>query len=833
MKFLIVVDSAAERTMFANLLSEYEIFTAYDSQEAIKILKENEEMNFLILDLNGQNDDRFQVLKYIKEDDRFSQLCAIILTDENDMETESKGLQLGAADYIRRPLHANIVKARMDTHITLFRNRQLLKLLNEQLHRIEKTFDEFPIGIVISKRYAKDLDNETVIKMNSTFADILGRSKKEIKNLSLAEITHQEDLEEEKENLEKIHSGEARFYSMDQRYKKRDGSFVWAHRIVVPLFAEKEDEQTYISLIQDITDCKEMEKALHDIERSQEIFLANLPGLAYICDLDENRTMQYVSEGCFNLTGYPPESLLYNKEISYNDIISPEYRKAIIDEWKHAIENKETFKYEYEIVTANGESKWVLELGQGIYDDNGEIEALAGIILDISDRKEMENTLKYNSEHDQWTGLYNRDYLVSFLKKEMTLNKKMKKALIGINLSAIQRLAANYGFHYSQKLIKKATEALSSYCGEHCLLFYPRENHFIFYLRNYKDRRELLDFGNAVTETLQSIFFVERIAGGIGVLEMDEEEIDIEVLLRRLLIASERYIGLFGKDFKICLYDEKLEALVNRERDIAEILKAIAMDDATNGELFLQYQPIIDLKNGTIFGFEALARLKTEKYGLVPPLEFISIAEKTKLIYPVGEKIIVKALNFLKKLKDRGYEDINVSINISIIQLLNRDFIHWLLKLIDEMGIDKKNIGIEITESVFANDYNHINEIIAKLRKEGLYIAIDDFGTGYSSLARERELNADCMKIDKYFIDDLLNNDLNKAITGDIISMAHKLGHATIAEGVEYKSQLRYLKEHHCDKIQGYLISKPLDEKDAIHFLQNREYEKIMLFNEE
>lgn len=145
----------------------------------------------------------------------------------------------------------------------------------------------------------------------------------------------------------------------------------------------------------------------------------------------------------------------------------------------------------------------------------------------------------------------------------------------------------------------------------------------------------------------------------------------------------------------------------------------------------------------------------------------------------------------------------------------------------------KKNIGIEITESVFANDYNHINEIIAKLRKEGLYIAIDDFGTGYSSLARERELNADCMKIDKYFIDDLLNNDLNKAITGDIISMAHKLGHATIAEGVEYKSQLRYLKEHHCDKIQGYLISKPLDEKDAIHFLQNREYEKIMLFNEE
>ncbi len=127
---------------------------------------------------------------------------------------------------------------------------------------------------------------------------------------------------------------------------------------------------------------------------------------------------------------------------------------------------------------------------------------------------------------------------------------------------------------------------------------------------------------------------------------------------------------------------------------------------------------------------------------------------------------------------------------------------------------------IEITESVFTSDFDSINSILEELREAGLQIAIDDFGTGYSSLARENELKVDYMKIDKYFVDKLLVANLNKAITSDIISISHKLGQRTIAEGVEHHIQLQYLKEHGCDKIQGYLISRPLDEEDAIGFLQ-------------
>ena len=193
----------------------------------------------------------------------------------------------------------------------------------------------------------------------------------------------------------------------------------------------------------------------------------------------------------------------------------------------------------------------------------------------------------------------------------------------------------------------------------------------------------------------------------------------------------------------------------------------------------------MDLHTDSVSGFEALARLSTEKLGLVSPLEFIPIAEKTKLIIPLGEKVIIEAFQFLNRLKANGYDSLGVSINISAIQLLSPDFSSRLFELISEMNVNPGNISIEITESVFAADYDHINNIIEKLRAVGIRVAIDDFGTGYSSLAREKELKVDCLKIDKFFVDKLLDTDPNSAITSDIISMSHKLGHCTIAEGVE------------------------------------------------
>ena len=170
-------------------------------------------------------------------------------------------------------------------------------------------------------------------------------------------------------------------------------------------------------------------------------------------------------------------------------------------------------------------------------------------------------------------------------------------------------------------------------------------------------------------------------------------------------------------------------------------------------------------------------------------------------------------------MEKNGFDAINISINVSAIQLLQDDFVDNLLKTINKIGVSPDRIGLELTESIFSSDYEEINSILSRLRETGLHIAIDDFGTGYSSFARERELNIDCLKIDKHFIDKLLEIQPEEAITSDIISMAHKMGHYVVAEGVEYETQKQYLIAKGCDKIQGYLIGKPLAEEEAIELL--------------
>ncbi|MEA5018695.1 MAG: EAL domain-containing protein [Erysipelotrichaceae bacterium] len=631
-------------------------------------------------------------------------------------------------------------------------------------------------------------------------------------------------INEEMENEKKPNVDKNRYRTIEIEHYKADGTIIWIEMSVSFIRDDNKNPIGIQGASRDITQRKKIEEELKETQRRESALLSRLPGMAYKCKYEKDGTMLLVSDGCYDLTGYQPESFINNKDLRFNDIISPEHQELLWQEWQKKVPARLPYKCEYEIVTASNKRKWVLEVGQGIYDENGNVESLEGMILDISDRKEVEDNLRYINEHDRWTDLYNRDYLEAVLARDLKKNDGKKRAVISINLSKVQLLTSNYGFHYTQNLVKKAANSLSKYCDDKKMLFQTYENRFVFYIVDYLNKKELTQFTEKLADVLEDMFATERIGGGIGILEIDQNdnEIDVDQMLRKLLIASERSSTIYDKDFMPCFYDEELEVLVNKERDIRDALAAIASDSESNSELYLQYQPIYDISTNTIISFEALARLKIAEYGIISPIEFIPIAEKTKLIIPIGEQIIVKAFTFLSNLNKHGYEDVGISINISAIQLFTPDFADNILELVKKMAVDPKKIDIEITESVFASDYQEINNIIAKLRTAGLKIAIDDFGTGYSSLAREKELNVDIMKIDKFFIDKLVEEDLNTAITSDIISMAHKLGHYVIAEGVEHKSQANYLKDHNCDMIQGYYISKPLDEEAVIEYLKTR-----------
>lgn len=619
--------------------------------------------------------------------------------------------------------------------------------------------------------------------------------------------------------FDRFKADEIKDYTMEKRFIKPDGSIVWTDIHVSRLRGLADNQDLHLLLIEDITSYKEGEEKLIESERSKSVLLSNLPGMAYRCKYDPDWTMQFVSDGCYELTGYAAQALLDNRDLSYNDMIKPEYRTILYQKWEEVIGQKNPFRYEYEITTATGETKWVLELGEGVYSETGEVEALEGLVLDISDRKTAEEKLRHTAEHDPWTGLYNRRYLEDLLASDAGQPQTEKRAIIGINLNTMYLLSLSYGFGYSQAALKNVAEMLCSQCDENRMLFSSYEYRFVFYIKGYSDKAELSAFCERIANTISPLLTAERIGGGIGVVEIEEENKDnVELLLRKMLLATEKTIKEEDSELHVLFFDQETAAEIDREekinRELVEIAKGVDSD-----RLFLQYQPILDLATNRICGFEALARLQSRHFGLVPPNEIIPIAEKNKLIVPLGDLIIIKALQFLKSLETNGFTDTDVSINISAIQLLRADFSKNLIDKVRQWQINPARVTLELTESIFASNYDEINQIIRGLRAIGIKTAIDDFGTGYSSLAREREIYANFLKIDKHFIDKLLESSPDTAITSDIIAMGHKLGHTVIAEGVENESQLRYLKKHGCDLVQGYLISKPLAETLTIQFI--------------
>lgn len=711
--------------------------------------------------------------------------------------------------------------------VRLWNQNSMLKNLSEKLAFREalyrSVFEQAPVGIAIGENYSYvSRSKYGQMNANPTFEKIIDRKSEELINIDWMDITHPDDLKNNLDMFEQFKSGNINGYSLEKRFLKPDGTTVWTNMKVSSLLGGPEMKTFHLCMLEDISVRKAAEDSLKESERSKSVLLSHLPGLAYRCKYDHEWTMQFVSDGCMELTGYPVRSLLYNMEISYNDIIAPEYRELLWDEWKRILPEKLPLKYEYEIITADGKRKWVLEMAEGVFNDQNEVEALEGIIIDISDRKEIENNLRYRSEHDSLTGLHNWKYLEEFLIREENERSGSKRALLHINLSATQSITMIYGFHYTQEVIKKTAKALKVFCNDKTQLFNTHENRFVFYIKDYKDKNELYSFCKIILNTLESLLITERISGGIGVLEIDPfEKTDPDHILKKLLIASEKSANITDRYFNVCFYDVKMEGEIQREQNIKTELSRIA-SDRNDSTFFLQYQPILDLRTNQICAFEALARLNSGSLGRVSPLEFILIAEKTKLIIPIGLNIFLKSFSFLKKLEVNGYSSISVSVNVSAIQLLSEKFAAKLLRMINKEGVNPGNITIEITESTFSSNYQEINSILGDLKNVGLNVAIDDFGTGYSSLAREQELNIDCLKIDKYFIDKLVEVEHENALSADIISMAHKMGHYVVAEGVEHEKQMDYLIKNKCEMVQGYLISKPLDEKDAIEMLKKQ-----------
>lgn len=424
--------------------------------------------------------------------------------------------------------------------------------------------------------------------------------------------------------------------------------------------------------------------------------------------------------------------------------------------------------------------------------------------------------LSHYAYHDLVTDLPNKRYLQEMLRADAAGSYWDARALLLVNYRNFKQINMLFGYQYGENVIRDLAVRLHVLDTGGYHLFHLSGDRFVIYVTGYQGREELSMLCLKIMEALKEALPSKTIGGNIGVVEAAYFIDDLEKLLKYAMLAGE-HVGV-SEPFGYSFYSSEMEAQLTREEDIEKELLAAAKGDAGAG-LYLMYQPILHVKTDTIRGLEALARLRSNKLGEVSPAEFIPIAERSQLIVSLGRQIIRDACCFLKALKAAGHDHIVVSVNISAIQIMRDDFVQEVLDIIAQTGVDPNRLGIELTESVFADQMEEINAKLAALKAQGLHIAIDDFGTGYSSLARERDLDISCLKIDKSFIDRLSDLHPDRAITGDIISMAHRLGHEVVAEGVENARQREYLKQNGCDCIQGFLFSRPLMPEDVLALL--------------
>jgi diguanylate cyclase (GGDEF)-like protein/PAS domain S-box-containing protein len=352
-------------------------------------------------------------------------------------------------------------------NLQIRREKESLSQLNRQLTDQETMFqiifEQSPIGMSIGNKESAYID------VNEAYESIVGYSKDDLRAHNWKDHTHPDDLTEDLNQMEKFMAGEIDNYSMVKRYIRPNQEIVWVHMKIDSISIGNEEERYYICMIENIDDYMQAADKLRESERSKAALLSNLPGMAYRCLNDADWTMLYVSEGCFDLTGYLSSELLHNRNVAFNDLITPEFRAAIRGEWDRVLTERQKFKYEYTIQTADGSSKWVYEQGQGIYDEDGSVVALEGMIIDISELKARENEIQHILNHDFLTGLFNRNYFNSSLKSIDKADNLPLSVIMG-DINGLRLINDAFGHDKGDELIRLTAHIIKDCCREQDIL---------------------------------------------------------------------------------------------------------------------------------------------------------------------------------------------------------------------------------------------------------------------------------------------------------------------------------------------------------------------------
>jgi len=436
-------------------------------------------------------------------------------------------------------------------------------------------------------------------------------------------------------------------------------------------------------------------------------------------------------------------------------------------------------------------------------------------------RKQAEEHIRHLAHYDELTGLANRNMFSQGLSHAIAKAQRnsMALAILFIDLDRFKNINDTLGHEAGDSVLKEVAERLRGCLRESDTIGRLSGDEFVVLLEETPQSMHCTEVAQKILAAIARPFAIDtqefHLTASIGISTYPADSEDMQGLLKNADVAMYRAKELGKNNFQFYSAQMNIHTL---ERLVLESSLRRAVE---RNEFVLHYQPKIDIYSGCISGMEALVRWQHPTKGLIPPMQFIPLAEETGLIVPIGEWVLRTACARNKSWQEQGLPPLCVSVNLSARQFTHENLLQDVARVLHETGLDAAFLEIEITESMVMHDPEHAIELLNELKAMGISISIDDFGTGYSSLSYLKRFPIDSLKIDRSFIKDLPLDGDDAAITQAIIAMAHGLKLKVTAEGAETGEQLCFLSIHKCDEMQGFHFSKPLPENEFVLLVKN------------
>ncbi|MFS1439285.1 EAL domain-containing protein [Shewanella sp. 10N.286.48.A6] len=593
-------------------------------------------------------------------------------------------------------------------------------------------------------------------------------------------------------------------FEVAYRVKSLQHKWVWVlDRAKIVERDHKEKPLRMTGTIKNINNIKQTEEQLRLFERAIE----NISEGMFI--LDDKFHFVEVNDACCQLTAQNRAEFLGQlfNFTRYPDSYSNQIHAALAQQgsWSNEVE-----------ANRGDGSHFLMELTvDAIYNEQGETSHYVGVFSDITRRKQQEEELRKLTNSDLLTGLPNRSSL------QVTLNNLVKKdvhhTLMVLDLDNFKRINDSLGHQTGDALLIDVARRLQENIPNHVSLYRLGGDEFAILVDHNPDIGSCAAIASRIIDSLKQEFKVDNeslvISLSIGIVLYPEDEQNEQALLRKADIAM--YHAKSGGGNRYQFYSESLNKNALRQLEVENLIREGLKEDYFE----VYYQPKVDLKQDSLAGMEALVRLVHPEFGVIPPNEFIPLAEENGLIVEIGDLVLRKACFAAQKWREQGVFNGRVAINLSSRQFALPDLQQRILSVLELTKLPACHLELEITESTIIKNPDNAIKVMNQLAQMGVTLALDDFGTGYSSLSYLKHFPIHCLKIDKSFVDDIDKSDRDLKMVDSIITIAHNMGLSVVGEGVEETAQLNILKALKCEEIQGYIFSKPVPEKDFTELL--------------